>query len=82
MHFEYSPYVLPLIAAALVSVFVAVYAWMRRSANGAFVVFLLAVAIFEWTVGYSLEIAGADLETKYFWAVIQYIGIAFVPYGC
>jgi hypothetical protein len=81
MHFEYSPYVLPLIAAALVSVFVAVYAWMRRSANGAFALFLMAVAIFEWTVGYSLEIASVGLESKYFWAVIQYIGIAFVPYG-
>jgi PAS domain S-box-containing protein len=81
MSFEYSPYILPLIAAALVSAVVAVYSWMRRSANGAYVVFLTALAIFVWTVGYSLEIAGRDLDTKYFWGVIQYIGIAFAPYG-
>ena len=81
MSFEYSPYILPLIAAALVSVTVAIYAWMRRSANGALALFLMAVSIFVWTVGYSLEIAGTDLETKYFWGVIQYIGIAFAPYG-
>ena len=81
MNFEYSPYILPLIAAALVSATVAVYAWMRRSATGASGLFLMAVSIFVWTVGYSLEIAGTDLETKYFWGVIQYIGIAFAPYG-
>ncbi len=81
MSFEYSPYILPLLAAALVSAVVAVYSWMRRSANGAYVVFLTALAIFVWTVGYSLEIAGRDLDTKYFWGVIQYIGIAFAPYG-
>jgi len=81
MSFEYSPYILPLIAAAFVSVTVAIYAWMRRSASGALALFLMAVAIAEWIVGYSLEIAGANLETKYFWGVIQYFGIAFVPYG-
>jgi len=81
MTFEYSPYILPLIAAALISAAVAIYAWLRRSADSAYVVSLTAVSIFVWTVGYSLEIAGRDLDTKYFWGVIQYIGIAFAPYG-
>lgn len=81
MNFEYSPYILPLIAAALISATVAVYAWMRRSTNSAFALFLMSAAIFEWAVGYSLEIAGTNIETKYFWGVIQYFGIAFAPYG-
>ena len=81
MSFEYSPYILPLIAAALVSATVAIYAWTRRSATGALPLFLMSVSIFVWTVGYSLEIAGTNIETKYFWGVIQYIGIAFAPYG-
>ena len=81
MSFEYSPYILPLIGAAFISVVVAVYAWMRRSANGALWLFVLSLFVFEWTVSYSLEIAGAGLETKYFWGVIEYFGIAFVPYG-
>jgi PAS domain S-box-containing protein len=81
MNFLYSPYILPLIAAALVSATVALYAWMRRSATGAFALLLMAVSIFIWLVGYSLEIAGTNLETKYFWGVIQYFGIAFAPYG-
>ncbi|MBI5823750.1 MAG: PAS domain S-box protein [Chloroflexi bacterium] len=80
MQFQYSPYILPLIAAALVSAVVAVYAWTHRSMRGAKALSLLSLAIAIWAVGYSLEIAGADLATKYFWGVIQYIGIAFVPY--
>jgi PAS domain S-box-containing protein len=35
MSFEYSPYILPLVAAAIVSVTVAIYVWMRRSATQA-----------------------------------------------
>jgi PAS domain S-box-containing protein len=81
MSFEYSPYILPLIVAAFISVTIAIYAWRRRSSNGALALFLMAISIFEWTFAYSLEIAGTNLETKYFWGVIQYFGIAFVPYG-
>jgi PAS domain S-box-containing protein len=81
MNFEYSPYILPLIAAALISVLVAVFAWTRRSVNGALALFLMAASIFVWAIGYSLEIAGVDLETKYLWGVIQYFGIALAPYS-
>ena len=80
MSFEYSPYILPLIAAAIVSATVAIYAWTRRSANGALPLSFLAASIFVWTVGYSIEIAGTNIETKYFWGVMQYFGIAFAPY--
>jgi len=39
----------------------------------------LAVAVAEWSIGYALEIAGADLTTKVFWGKIQYLGIVLVP---
>jgi PAS domain S-box-containing protein len=80
MSFEYSPYILPLVAAALVSVTVALYAWVRRLANGALPLFLLASAISIWAAGYALEIAGTNLESKYLGGIIQYIGIAPTPY--
>ena len=80
MHFQYSPYVLPLIAAAIASGWVAVYAWTnRRASGGALALAWLALAITEWAVGYVLEIAGADLLTKMMWGKVQYIGIAAVP---
>lgn len=81
MSFEYSSYVLPLLAAAVVSAIVAVYTWMRRSANGALALFVLAVFVFEWIVSYLLEVMGIGRETKYFFGVLEYIGIAFVPYS-
>ncbi len=79
MQFEYSFYVVPLIFSALISIFVAVYAWLRRSTPSALALSVLALVIAEWSLGYALEIAGTDLATKYFWGKLQYVGIAVAP---
>jgi|GEM_PF-778845 len=81
MHFVYTPYVLPLLVAATISLMVAVYAWVRRSTPGALVLSLMSAAIFIWVVGYSFEITGLELETKYSWGTIEYIGVAYSTYG-
>lgn len=79
MQYTYSPYLLPLAAAALVSGWVMVYAWRRRSAPNAVSLAIMAFGITQWSLGYVLEIAGADLPTKLFWGKSQYIGITFAP---
>ncbi len=79
MQFVYTPYILPLLAAALISGWVALYAWSRRTNSGAIGLTLLATAVAEWSIGYALELAGADLETKVFWGKLQYLGIVLVP---
>jgi PAS domain S-box-containing protein len=80
LDYQYSPYILPLIAAALASGWVAVYAWTnRRMSGGAPALAWLALAITVWASSYALEIAGADLPTKIWWGKVQYIGIAAVP---
>jgi len=79
MQFQYTSYILPLIAAAAISGWVAVYAWKRRSVRGAYALSILAIAITVWSSGYALEIAGADLSTKLFWGKSQYIGIVVTP---
>ncbi len=79
MQFHYTPYILPLLACVLIAGAVAIYAWRHRSMSSAMVLSLLALAIMEWTLGYALEIAGANLETKIFWGKVQYIGIVTVP---
>lgn len=81
MNFSYTPYSLPLIAAAALSIFVAFYAWRHRSATGASALTLLAVALAQWIIGYIMEISSADLGTMYIWGVSQYLGIAFAPYA-
>lgn len=79
MRFVYSPYVLPLIAATLVAVWAMAYMWPHRQKRGTPMLIMLAAGIFLWTLGYALEIAGADLATKVFWGKMQYLGIATLP---
>ena len=80
MQFQYSPYILPLLACTIIAGFVAIYGWQRRAgAREAIPLVLLALACGEWALGYALEIAGADLSTKIFWGKSQYIGIGTVP---
>ncbi|HEX5940618.1 MAG TPA: histidine kinase N-terminal 7TM domain-containing protein, partial [Anaerolineales bacterium] len=80
MQFQYSPYIVPLLVASTIAVIVAVYVWQRRAtASGAVPLVLLALAIAAWSLGYALEIAGADLRTKVFWGKIQYLSIVSVP---
>ena len=79
MQFTYSPYILPLAAAALISGWVMIYAWQRRSSPNAVSLAIMALGITLWSLGYILEIAGADLTTKLFWGKTQYIGITFTP---
>jgi PAS domain S-box-containing protein len=75
-----SPYILPLLIATIIASSVAVYAWERRArASGAIALALLALACAEWSLGYALEIAGADLPTKIFWGKSQYLGIGSIP---
>ena len=81
MEFQYSPYVIPLIVAAVLSDGVVVYLWpRRRTTPKIFFLVLLGLASAIWSLGYALEIAGADLATKIFWAKTQYIGISLVPF--
>ena len=79
MEFQYSPYMLPLIGAALLSGWIAAYAWKRRSTRSASALALLALAIMIWSLGYALEIASTELAAKLFWGKVQYIGIATAP---
>jgi PAS domain S-box-containing protein len=79
MEFQFSPYLLPLIGAALVSGWVAAYVWTRRSTRSAPALVLLALAIMVWSLGYAFEIASTGLAAKLFWGKVEYLGIVTVP---
>ena len=80
MHFQDSPYILPLVVSTIIAVFVAFYVWERRATvSGGMALALLALACAVWSFGYALEISGADLATKIFWGESQYLGIVAVP---
>ena len=79
MRFEYSPLVIPLLISGLIAILVAAYSWIRRTNRGSLFLGLLAIAVAEWSICYALEISGADLYTKVFWAKIEYVGIVMIP---
>ena len=79
MHWQYTPYVLPLVVAAVVSAVVARMAWRRRRVPGATSLLLLMLVIIEWSLMNVLELGSPELEVKLFWANLQYLGIVIVP---
>jgi len=78
-HWQYTPYVLPLLVAAAISAALALYAWRRRPAPGATPFALLMVAVAEWSLGNALELGSTDLLTKGFWTKIEFLGVTAVP---
>lgn len=58
---------------------ISVYAWQRRSTNGArcFAAFMFSMAVY--ILGYSMELASSDVDAMLFWSKIQYIGILAFP---
>ena len=77
--FQYTPYAIPLALAALIAAVLAIYIWDRRDVPGAKPAALLMAALFVWSAGHMLEFMGADLETKLFWAKIEFFGMAALP---
>lgn len=79
MRFLPSAYLIPLLLATALSGGLSVYALRRRTATGSLGFAAITLAVAVWSFGYALEIAGADLPTKVFYAKVQYFGIATVP---
>lgn len=79
MSWQFTPYAVPLLAAVVTSVLLALYAWRRRPAPGVvpFVVLMLAVAV--WSSGYTLELGSPGLSAKLFWSNVNFAGIVLVP---
>lgn len=76
MQWSYTSYAIPLFVSAALSAGIALYALKRRPRTSYATIFMLvALAGAVWSLGYALELLGADLKTKLFWAKIQYLGI-------
>ncbi len=79
MHCRFTPYLFPVVIAAVISAGLALFAWRRRLRAGIAPFSILMLAVAEWSLGYALELAGADVPTKLFWLNIEYLGIVIVP---
>ena len=79
MYWQSTPYVLPLLATALIATFLAIYSWRKRPAPGATPFFIMMLAVAEWTFCYALELSSADFASIVFWAKVEYLGIVIGP---
>jgi signal transduction histidine kinase/PAS domain-containing protein len=77
MHYQWTLYVLPMIAGAVLSTGLAVFTWQRSRISKSFTFLMLALA--EWSGAYVLELLAARIGAKLFWAQVQYAGIVVVP---
>ncbi len=80
MRYQYVPYCWPLWISASITLFLGVFTMVkRRSAKGAvsFIISMFIVSI--WSLSNALEMLGADLSTKLFWANVQYFAYCYSP---
>lgn len=80
MQYQYISYIWPLLASAFTTLFLGIYAFVkRRNAKGA-VSFILSMAVVTlWSSANALEMSAVDFTTKLFWANIQYIAYCYAP---
>jgi PAS domain S-box-containing protein len=77
---SFTLYSLPLFLAALISLVLASYAWIHRASTPmAVFLFILMLAVSDWSLGYALELNCASLTGKLLLAKIEYLGIVATP---
>jgi PAS domain S-box-containing protein len=79
MHVQYTPYILPLLASAVGTAALGIYAWRHRAVPGAVPFTVLTLAIVIWSLAYALQLASVDLPAKCFWNQVQYPGNVAMP---
>ncbi|HMX18461.1 MAG TPA: PAS domain S-box protein [Anaerolineales bacterium] len=79
MNFQYSPVAFVLLITALISIFIAFYIWPQRKTRGVTALIILSLSAAQWLIFYALEVSAIDLETKFFWGKLEYVGIVLAP---
>lgn len=77
---QFTPFLVPIVGAAIGLSFLAVYAWRRgRSAPGTEAFLALIILSAWWCLTYALELATADAATMLLWVKLEWISIALLP---
>lgn len=80
MHFQYIPNIWPLIISAVFTLSLGLYVLLKRKNSKGFTSFIISMLIVSiWCISNALELSGTDLETKLFWANMQYIAYCYSP---
>lgn len=81
MNLTFSLPVWLLLFSALFALAISLFVFTRRSAPGSVSLGVTALTIAVWSFAYAWEIAAQSLPLKIFWAQVEYLGIAFLPYS-
>jgi PAS domain S-box-containing protein len=79
MQLQFTPYVLPVAASAILLTALAVTAGRLRPAPGAISFCLLMLAMAEWSLAYALELTSHALTSALFWDNVTWIGAVAAP---
>ena len=80
MHYQYIPYIWPLLISGLMSLSLGIYSLLRcRSSRGAVSFALSMFIVTLWSVPNAFEMSATELGTKLFWANVQYIAYCYSP---
>ena len=69
--YQFTPYMLPMLASALFTAVLVVYVWRRRSVPGALPLAVSMLSTLPWSVGAALQLAAVDAPTKIFFVKLQ-----------
>ena len=78
MSWQFPPYILPSIIAALISLSLAILTYRRRAIPGTPIFLLLTVGAAIWATANVLETLNIALAPKVFWSQVSYFGIVSV----
>ncbi len=79
MSWQFTSFMIPLVASALTSATLAIFAWRRRPGPGVGPLVILLITVSAWSVMYILELGAARLPDKVFWINMQYFCITAIP---
>jgi PAS domain S-box-containing protein len=79
MHWHYTPYILPVLLAALLSAALVARAWRYRAAPGAMAFVVMTLAVTGWLLGYAMWLMSDEAPAKLFWSKVEYVSIVALP---
>ncbi|MEA2008545.1 MAG: histidine kinase N-terminal 7TM domain-containing protein, partial [Chloroflexota bacterium] len=74
-----NPYSILLFLSVILSSGLAILVWQKRREKYGVLLLSICLAAGIWSFGYAMELGSATLESKLFWAKIQYLGIPIIP---
>ncbi|MEA3308585.1 MAG: histidine kinase N-terminal 7TM domain-containing protein, partial [Chloroflexota bacterium] len=79
MHWQYTPYIIPLFIGAIVSGALVVWGWRHRSSPGASWFTAMMFSACFWASFYILEMGSTTLPATVLWSKMQYLGVVTLP---